>query len=268
MANVGRDRPATFKALGRRAVPETIDIDGQTATFVELYKHDSWAATARYTLADGDAIICKFNRRQSLLGLPMGWLGRTLARRERHALDALAGVPGIPETFARVRVDGELWRNAIARRFVAGHPLQSGERFDAKFLMDLRILLEALHSRGIAFVDLHKRENILVGDDGRPHLVDFQIHFDGRSLPWRWVPGSRLLFRVLAESDRYHLGKHAVKHGGASAPPRPVWIRLHRMIAVPFRELRRKLLVLVGIRTGKGRVESEAFVEDGLRRAA
>ena len=45
----------------------------------------------------------------------------------------------------------------------------------------------------------------------------------------------------------------------------PWWIRAHRLVARPFRELRRRLLVRVGVRTGKGRVETEVFAEHALR---
>jgi hypothetical protein len=267
-AMVGRDRPAMFKALGERPVPAVISVEGQAATLSELYKHDSWAATARYLRADGESIICKFNRIESIFGVKLDWLGRTLARRERNALAALAGVPGIPEVYSSVYVDGRHWPNAIARRFVAGHPLGHRERISNRFLMELRVLLHELHRRGIAFVDLHKRENILVGNDGRPYLVDFQIHFDRADRRLAWLLWKDHIFDILAESDRYHLSKHEVRHGNASTIHLPVWIRMHRLIAVPFRELRRKLLVAIGVRTGKGRVESESFIEDGLRSAA
>jgi hypothetical protein len=45
----------------------------------------------------------------------------------------------------------------------------------------------------------------------------------------------------------------------------PWWIRVHRLVARPFRELRRRLLVRLGIRSGKGRVETEVFAEHALR---
>ena len=68
--------------------------------------------------------------------------------------------------------------------------------------------LREMHVRGIAYVDLHKRENVIVGDDGRPYLVDFQISFDVTHPRLRWVPGARAVFDQLCVGDLYHLEKH------------------------------------------------------------
>ncbi|MFM8951864.1 MAG: hypothetical protein ACKOOF_02200 [Planctomycetaceae bacterium] len=64
----------------------------------------------------------------------------------------------------------------------------------------------------MAHVDLHKRENILVDDDGRPHLIDFQISF---ALPRSNRLAARLcggLMRLLQRCDDYHLFKHRLRH--------------------------------------------------------
>jgi hypothetical protein len=125
-----------------------------------------------------------------------------------------------------------------------------------------------MHVRGIAYVDLHKRENIIVGDDGRPYLVDFQISFDATILRHRWMPGLHAAFDQLCLGDMYHLEKHVRRTDSAGyLPPEiPLWLQFHRLIAVPFRQLRRRLLVARGIRTGRGSVASEVFAEDAVRR--
>jgi hypothetical protein len=38
-------------------------------------------------------------------------------------------------------------------------------------------------------------------------------------------------------------------------------------VAVPFRNLRRRLLVVLGIRKGRGRAETEHFPEDAVRQS-
>ncbi|MBM3978800.1 MAG: hypothetical protein FJ304_00680 [Planctomycetes bacterium] len=160
-------------------------------------------------------------------------------------------------------------RNAVARTFIAGHPLGAGERVGPDFFPELRAALAAMHAHGIAYVDLHKRENIIVGDDGRPYLVDFQICFDVTHPRVRWVPGTRWAFEQLCIGDVYHLGKHVAKSAPGEAvapPPIPLWLRLHRVFAVPFRQMRRRLLVARGIRNGSGAAASEMFAEDAVRR--
>jgi hypothetical protein len=269
-----RPRPALFRALGTKEPPEEIQIEGHTYRQLMIFKHDSWAATALYQ-SPKRTIVCKFNRRQAIGFLPMDWLGRRLARRERRILTLLAGLPSVPGVLSPVTVGGKPLDNAVAHDFVPGHPLRLGELVNDDFFPRLKILLEGMHERGIAYVDLHKRENIIVGDDGLPYLIDFQI-----SALWPkphplldslW----RSLFSILAACDDYHLAKHirncrpdqAGRDAWAGQQTRPWWIRLHRLVAVPFRTVRRRLLVLSGIRKGRGRAETEYFPEDAVRQS-
>ena len=169
-----------------------------------------------------------------------------------------------------VYAEGRRLRNAVARTFIAGHPLGKDERVNAAFFPSLRAALREMHRRGIAYVDLHKRENVIVGDDGRPYLVDFQIGFDVTHPRVRWLPGIEAIFAKLCVGDLYHLEKHLRKADPSAAPYQapeiPAWLRVHRLVAVPFRQLRRRLLVARGIRTGRGAVASEVFAEDAVRR--
>lgn len=269
-----RPRPPLFRALGRAEPPAAVEIDGEVFRIEEVLKHDSWAASGIYASPVRRA-LCKFNRRQSVLFLPMQWLGRLLAAREQSFHDRLDGVAGIPRSLGPVRVDGQVLPNAIAREFIAGHALAQGEQVDDAFFPRLRFLLAEVHRREVAHVDLHKRENILVASDGRPYLIDFQISFAVPRMPF-----VRSLFRpllgVLQQCDDYHLLKHQLKHrpDQSAVNPRqidqlrPWWIRAHRTVAVPFRTCRRRLLVWLGIRSTDGHAHSEAFPEIAHRRAA
>jgi hypothetical protein len=264
---VGKPRPAVFRALGTREPPARLEIDGHTYRRKRIFKHDSWAASALY---DGphQQVVCKFNREQPLLGLPMRWLGRLLARREADLLRMLEDVALVPQACGEIHVDGRPLPTAAGHQFVPGGPLRRHQRVPDAFFRQLGQLLDELHRRRIAYVDLHKRENILVGDDGLPYLFDFQISL---RLPAIW-PAS-LMFQLLADSDRYHLAKHLLNHRPDLCQPqdtalvtrRPWWIRLHRLVATPFRKLRRRLLVRIGIRRGRGMAETECFPEEGLR---
>ena len=248
----------SFAHCGAADAPAEVVVDGNRYRQIELFKHDSWAATALYAGPAG-RIVCKFNRVQSVCGLPMKWLGRRLAEREHRALTR-AGRPAAssPTPLGAVYANGRRLRNAVARAFIAGHPLGKNEHVDRDFFAALQAALRAMHRRGIAYVDLHKRENIIVGDDGRPYLVDFQISFDATHPRLNWLPG--FLFDQLCIGDLYHLEKH-VRHARDSAakyePPEiPAWLRLHRLVAVPFRQLRRRFLVRAA--SGPGAVRSRA----------
>ena len=253
-----------MRALGKAEPPNQVEIDGRTYRLLRVVKHDSWAATAFYAGSDKQ-VVCKFNRQQRIGLIPMRWLGRWLARREAHALRLLAGLTGIPAAVGDVRVAGQVLPHAVAHDFIAGRPLGRCDRITAEALAALGQLHAEVHRRGMAYVDLHKRENILVGDDGRLYLLDFQINF----CLARWWPANalpvRLLLWMLQRSDCYHLGKHIARCAAERPPSRPWWIRLHRRFARPMRSCRRWLLVKLGVRAGRGLVETEFFPEEVVR---
>jgi hypothetical protein len=266
LATIGRPRPPVLRALGASDPPPAVTVGGQDYRIVTTFKHDSWAASALYEGANGARIVCKFNRTQPILAVPMSWLGRALARRECRMLEELADEPLVPGPCGDVAAGGRLLPNCVAHEYVSGRPLSRRLPLRPEFFTLLTTLVSRVHARGIAYVDLHKRENILVGDDGRPYLIDFQISM---LLPTRG-PLSVLL-RTLQRCDAYHLSKH-IRRGQVDAGlkiPRPrgadrPWsIRLHRRIAVPFRTARRHLLVSLGVRTYGGRAHTEAEPEVG-----
>lgn len=269
-----KPRPPIFRALGHQDPPSVVQLLGQDFYLEEIYKHDSWAATAIYSGHTSKA-ICKFNRMQPVFGLSLAWLGRQLAANERNALERLRDVPNVPKSLGDVCVAGEVWRNAIAREYIPGHPLARNERVNGQFFPALFQTLTTMHQRGLAYIDMHKRENIIVGDDGKPYLIDFQIGMDRTRRRLAWIPGLGFLFDLFCRSDMYHLNKHVLKHDPNLTveaeliirKTRPWWIKAHRMVAVPFRSLRRRLLVATKVRSGKGQVETEVFAENALREA-
>jgi hypothetical protein len=257
-----------LRALGAHEPPAQIEIDAANYRLERVVKHDSWAATGFY-VGDDERVVCKFNRLQPIGPIPMAWLGRWLARREARALRRLAGLQGIPPLLGEVCVAGRPLRHAVAHTFIPGRPLARYDRISAETFAALEQLLSDIHGRDMAYVDLHKRENILVGEDGCLYLVDFQIGYCLRS----WWPANalplRVLLSLLQRSDRYHLAKHAARcapmQNSAARPPRPWWICLHRTISRPLRACRRWLLVRLNVRTGLGRVDTELFPEEVVR---
>ncbi len=262
----GCARPKTLLALGSDEPPLLVQVAGKDFERLEIFKHDSWAATARYGSTSGQCIVCKFNRHAPIGILPMRWLGRLLARRERYFLKSLAGVRGIPAVFDQVSVNGRVWPNAVAHEFIPGRPLSISNQLRDDFFTHVESLLHVLHERRIAYVDLHKQENVIVGSDGLPYLIDFQVSLQ--------LPKGRLfepLLGALRDNDLYCVDKHRAIH---QHPPksrayrsRPYWLQLHRCVGVPLRTLRRKLLVAIGVRRGHGCSSTELAPEVGLRKA-
>jgi hypothetical protein len=224
---------------------------------VRTFKHDFFAATGLYEGPSG-RVVLKLGRTKPFLGLPMSWLGEWAADHETELYRLAESVPGIPACMGRVG------RTGFVHAFVEGHPLQRNERVNDEFFPRLEVLLDALHAKGIAYVDLEKRENILVGDDGRPWLIDFQISYPGpdldRVIDRRRGPGTlhrlvplglrRCLFTRLQRADGYHLLKHWRRHrpdmltGEQIAASYQVAriIRWHRKLSRPFTMLRRRAL--------------------------
>ena len=233
----------SLRALGRSGPSAVETVGGVEHTRRTVFKHDFFAATALYE-APESRVVVKIGRRCDFLGLPLSWLGRLAAGHESALYARLSTIPGIPEYLGRITPD------AFAHAFIPGHPLQRGESVSADFFPRLEALIEAVHSQNVAYVDLEKRENILVGDDGRPYLIDFQISVhmaEGRG-PLRYL-AKRFLGR-LQQSDRYHLLKHWRRHRPdqltaeqiAQARRRPIWIELHRRITRPLTLFRRRTL--------------------------
>ncbi len=241
-----RRLPQCLKALGRNDLPTYVEHDGVVYRRVGLFKHDFFAATGLYEAGER-RVVLKAGRREPFLGIPLAWAGRLLARHEADQLRRLADIEGIP---ALIGVWGG---DVLIREYVPGHELAKGERVDDQFFPRLAAMLDAIHRRGMAYVDLEKPQNVLVGDDGRPHLIDFQI-----SWPWpigplaRTWPG-RWLGRRLQEGDRYHFTKlrrrfrrdQLAADELTASYTRPWPVRLHRRLTAPATRFRRWVLAQV-----------------------
>lgn len=235
--------PPFLLALGRKPVPHEVQVGPNAYALQQIYKHDFFAATARYAGPAGSVIV-KTNRTASMFGLPMRWIGRILARREAAAYQRLADLDAVP------RFLGRLGPAAVVHEFIPGHPLRKGERVADDFFDRLRAALAVIHDRGMAYVDLEKCENVLVGDDGRPYLIDFQIAWvwptnrGGDLWPLSWIR------RRLQRADLYHVLKlqrrtrpdQLTEAQLAASYQKPVYIRLHGALTRPFTLLRRRIL--------------------------
>ena len=173
-------------------------------------------------------------------------LARIFLARERRALILLSGIGGVaelldlPDHARAASLDGNVpeQRHVLMRSWIDGVPLHAAERLPADFFERLEDLVRELHARGLCHNDLHKEPNVLVGPDGYPGLVDFQlasVHARlGRS------------YHVRVEEDLRHVAKHRRTYArgtglaGAQAEPRlagrrrslvaRVWMRLGKPV--------------------------------------
>lgn len=127
---------------------------------------------------------------------PCNWLVRnTIARlllwREKRALQQLLGVDGIPEPI----MSWGKW--ALAYPYIPGvtlHEAVHGSEKVGEFYFEaLEALVNKMHEKGIAHLDLRNKKNILITAEGKPALIDFQSAVSTRCLPARL---RRLMFIV------------------------------------------------------------------------
>ena len=248
--------PYCLRALGKRDMPARIETDGYSYVHLQTFKHDFFAATGLYQGDPPQArrAVLKIGRRVGFLGMPLGWVGRLLAEHEARQFRRAQGLDGVP------RLLGMWARDAILHEYVPGHTLRKAERVADDFFERLSALLAAMHERQMAYVDLEKPQNVLVGEDGRPYLVDFQI-----SWPWPagWLARSvagRWLGRRLQQGDLYHLGKlqrrfrpdQMTAEQLAKSYLRPWPVRLHQRLTRPATALRRWVLTTLGSKRPNG----------------
>ncbi len=247
--------PDWLRALGSNDLPERLCVNGTTYHRVKTFKHDFFAATGLYESAQGKAVL-KAGRSAPIFGFPLNWIGRLLARHEARLYNLTQSIDGVPRFLGHWRDTG------IIHEYVEGRPLARSDRPGDDFFPRLAAMLEAIHRLDAAYVDLEKPENILLGEDGSPHLIDFQISHHLPVNRFGNTEINRLILRVLQQSDRYHLLKHwrrlrpdqLAERPELTTDAIPIWIKLHRLIFRPMTQIRRRILVLLGARTSaKGR---------------
>ncbi|MDH3266307.1 MAG: hypothetical protein OEM25_05010 [Gammaproteobacteria bacterium] len=98
------------------------------------------------------------------------WLNRLLLRHEYQVYLRLAGVDGIPECY------GFFKGRYLMLQYIEGQTLRHAEIVDHDaFFAEMRALLERIHARSVAHGDLKRKDNIIVGNDSHPYLVDFGV---------------------------------------------------------------------------------------------
>lgn len=130
------------------------------------------------------------------------WAG-TLMRREIRHYELLRDVPGIP------RIQRAFGEEAFLIEFVEGQPL--GRRMPAELVAramdELEGLLDRLAERRFAHLDLHQKQNLLIGDGGQIWLIDLG---QGLDCSRGWF--RRLLFPLLHRIDRKAVTKFRARY--------------------------------------------------------
>jgi serine/threonine protein kinase len=143
----------------------------------------------------------------------LSWLARRLCHREARALSRLDGLPGTPRLLG-------VKDACLRREWIEGRPMQLAKPRNSDYFRRARMLVAALHRRGVAHNDLAKEPNWLVTPVGAPALVDFQLATVSKR--------RGRLFRMLAREDLRHLLKHKRNYC-----PERLTARERRILATP-----------------------------------
>jgi len=104
--------------------------------------------------------------------LVLGFFGRHALKREHRVYAQLAGVPGVP------RLLGFLDDEHLVLEHAEGPSLRAYEsklKDREHFFAALLESIDAMHAAGVAHGDLKRKDNIVVGPDERPYIIDFGI---------------------------------------------------------------------------------------------
>lgn len=171
-------------------------------------------------------------------------LRRRMLGNEFRVYRQLEGVPGIPRCY------GLIDRHYLLLEHIEGTAFRELE-FAADDAVHGKLieLIENLHGKGVAHADLKRRDNLILGNDGEPYLVDFGTAIT-RKLGFR--PLNHLLFRMAKQLD-YH-GWYKNKYRNSTTPRDPAdakyykpmrteraarWLR--RIFRRPLEALRQRL---------------------------
>lgn len=230
-------------ALGREAPPDPVELPGGTYRLQTVLKHDFFAYTAYYR-GERDSVIVKIGRKAPLWFIPLSWIGRLHAWHEGHVLQALDDLDIVP------RFTGYFGKHGLSHEYVEGRQLARGEHVPDDYFEQLHAGLARIHGRKMAYVDLEKPENVLVGEDGRPYLIDFQIAYrwpfrrGGELWPFRW------LRKRLQLADLYHARKlqrqmrkdQMSEEEIAASRRRPLPVKLWTQVTRPIVQARRRIM--------------------------
>ena len=184
-----------------------------------------WANAVLYRFEHGGTswVVKDFGSRSFLV---RNLIGRLLVRREVGGLRRVDGIAGAPS--GAFRVDA----HALAYRFVPGLTLRRTAKAAIGpdyFPLLARELRDMHGSARLVHLDLRNADNILVGDDGTPSLLDFQSCLGTRWLP---PPLRRFVERIDLAAIYKHWARRSPETMGAQRAAalasmnrlRPIWV--------------------------------------------
>jgi len=190
-------------------------------------------------------VVLKLGRRADFLGIPLYWLGQNGSDHEISILKKLQNIPGIPRFLVPYGKIGLIYE------YIEGISLdENNNKLPDDYFDRLEQILHQIHRRKVAYLDMNKRGNLLLGTDNLPYMIDFQISWYIQWPVWPLRQLGEILLQMLQREDFYHLRKHKRRLSSHLMAPEEIaqsrqkspLIELHRKIARPLTKIRRRLL--------------------------
>jgi serine/threonine protein kinase len=191
---------------------ESLQLKDLSKTGCEILRPPSSTRPAIWGVQEGGlrAVVKDFSRNRTLY---RNTVGRFLIRRERKAYERLRGVEGVP-AYYRI-IDGL----ALVTERIPGTNAEDYGRdriLSREFFTELEALVSKVHRRGIAHCDLKRTPNILIGDGGRPYLVDWGASISRSEFRFGLLAR---IYRRFEADDTMAVIKLKLKHRPAEVTP-------------------------------------------------
>jgi RIO-like serine/threonine protein kinase len=152
-------------------------------------------------------------------------IGRFLVWREKKAYGRLKGMKGVPTLYRAIE------GLALVIEAIPGKNIESMEtmaKISDSFFKDLRVLVENIHEHGLAHCDLKRAPNIILGDDGKPYIVDWAASISKREFGFFPL---YLIYETFIQDDLNAIIKIRLKHHPENVTPEEKNQYAHRSMA-------------------------------------
>ncbi len=218
------------------------DLSPGETTGAVLSQHTSkrWANAHVFIDEDKDGrkyVVKDFSVCCAFVRYVAAWLLLWRETRAFNRLQQIAGMPGPPIIRSRWTlrypyVPGMTLREAINKNY----------KLEPEFFKELEALVKKMHKKGVVHLDLRNRRNVLVTEDNKPALIDFQTAVFTDHMPGFF---RRFLFDVDLSGVYKHWHKGSPETMGweqkdvvnRMASLRPLWI----LKGYPLREFMRRI---------------------------
>ena len=187
-----------------RRYPKHTEINGDIYEYEKILKDDFFSVNVLYKNSNGRRFVLKLSDFRFIFGIFLRPFAAMMSSHEYKIYKMVKDLEGVPELGPRLGFRG------YYHEYIEGKTLF--EINDSSIIPDdffdrLKKLIVEIHQRRIFYMDLDKKGNIILGDDGKPYLIDYQICFYFKKRPWFFGKISDKIFRTLIREDIYHLYK-------------------------------------------------------------